>query len=218
MTLPLLDLSYMHAELENELDEAWQQVSRSAKFIGGEFVERFENQWADYCNTSHCVGVSSGTAALQLALAALGIGPGDEVIVPTNTFFGTVDAVLAVGAAPVFVDVDPETLLMTAAGVESATTRRSAAVIAVHLYGQPVDMDSINRVSSAAGLAVIEDAAQAHGATWREKKAGSLGNIGCFSFYPGKNLGAFGGAGAILGISLIQTGCDCGYLGRRLRD
>jgi dTDP-4-amino-4,6-dideoxygalactose transaminase len=198
MKLPLLQLLSMHEEIEQELDEAWKQVSRSSKFIGGEFVQRFEEQWAGYCGTAHCVGVSSGTAALQLALAALGIGVGDEVIVPTNTFFGTVDAVFAVGATPVFVDVDPTTLLLTAPAIKTAITHRTAAVIPVHLYGQPVDMDSIKRVTSAAGLAVIEDAAQAHGATWRGRKAGSLADIGCFSFYPGKNLGAFGDAGAVV--------------------
>jgi dTDP-4-amino-4,6-dideoxygalactose transaminase len=198
MKLPLLDLSCMHRELDKELNEAWQQVSHSGKFIGGEFVEHFEQQWATYCGTAHCVGVSSGTAALQLALAALDIGPGDEVIVPANTFFGTVDAVLAVNATPIFVDVDPSTLLMTSTGVKNALTSRTAAVIPVHLYGQPVDIDSIQQVASCAGLAVIEDAAQAHGATWKGRKAGNLGDIGCFSFYPGKNLGAFGDAGAIV--------------------
>jgi dTDP-4-amino-4,6-dideoxygalactose transaminase len=168
------------------------------RFIGGDSVENFENQWADYCGTAYCVGVSSGTAALQLALEALGIGRGDEVIVPANTFFGTVDAVLAVGADPVFVDVDPSTLLITPAVVENAITQRTAAVIPVHLYGQPVDMDAIRQVAGGAGIAVIEDAAQAHGATWKGRKAGSLADIGCFSFYPGKNLGAFGDAGAVV--------------------
>jgi dTDP-4-amino-4,6-dideoxygalactose transaminase len=198
MNVPFLNVAAMHAELSAELDETWRQVSRSAKFIGGEFLERFEAEWAEYCGTKYCVGLSSGTAALQLALAGLGVGAGDEVILPANTFVATAEAVAAVGAAPVFVDVDPSTLLVTAAAVEAAVTPRTAAVIAVHLYGQPVDMDSIHRVASAAGIAVVEDAAQAHGATWRGTRAGALSHIGCFSFYPGKNLGAFGDGGAVV--------------------
>jgi dTDP-4-amino-4,6-dideoxygalactose transaminase len=198
MTIPLLDLDAMHREIKAELDEAWRQVSQSAKFIGGEFVERFEAEWASYCHADHCVGVASGTAALELSLAALGIGPGDEVIVPANTFVATATAVVAVNATPVFIDVEPATLLMTAASVEAALSARTAAVIPVHLYGQPVDMDAINQVAAAAGIEVIEDACQAHGATWRGRSVGTLGRIGCFSFYPGKNLGAFGDAGAVV--------------------
>ena len=196
--IPVLDLAAMHRETSAELDDAWRQVSASAKFIGGEFVERFEGEWARYCQAEHCVGVASGTAALQLALWALGIGRGDEVIVPANTFAATPLAVVAVGARPVFIDVDPATLLITAAGVEAALGPRTAAVIPVHLYGQPVDLDAICEVAAAAGIAVVEDAAQAHGATWRGKPVGTVGDIGCFSFYPGKNLGAFGDAGAVV--------------------
>ncbi len=144
------------------------------------------------------MGLSNGTAALQLALAALGIRMGDEIIVPANTFVATIEAIEAVGATPVYIDVNPSTLLMTAAAVEAAITPRTAAVIAVHLFGQPVDMDALARVASKAGIAVIEDAAQAHGATWKGRRAGGLSTIGCFSFYPGKNLGAFGDAGAVV--------------------
>jgi dTDP-4-amino-4,6-dideoxygalactose transaminase len=198
MSIPFLDLPRTHSALEPELDEAWREVTRSGKFIGGEFVERFEGEWAEYCETAHCVGVASGTAALQLSLMALGIGVDDEVILPANTFFATAEAVVAVGAKPVFVDVDPSTLLMTEIGVASAITRRTAAVIPVHLYGQPVNMDAILNVARAAGIAVIEDAAQAHGATWKGRRAGSLSDVGCFSFYPGKNLGAFGDGGAVV--------------------
>jgi dTDP-4-amino-4,6-dideoxygalactose transaminase len=133
-----------------------------------------------------------------LALTGLGIGAGDEVIIPASTFVATAAAVAAAGATPIFVDVDPATLLMTASAVEAAITSRTAAVIVVHLYGQPADMDSIRRVAAAAGIAVVEDAAQAHGATWNGQRAGALGDIGCFSFYPGKNLGAFGDAGAVV--------------------
>ena len=198
MRIPLLDLDAMHREVAAELDDAWRQVTQSAKFIGGEFVERFEAEWAGYCHADHCIGVASGTAALELSLAALDIGAGDEVIVPANTFVATATSVVAVGATPVFVDVDPSTLLMTAAGVAAALSPRTAAVIPVHLYGQPVDMDAINHVAVDAGIAVIEDACQAHGATWRGKPVGTLGRLGCFSFYPGKNLGAFGDAGAVV--------------------
>jgi dTDP-4-amino-4,6-dideoxygalactose transaminase len=198
MSVLLLDLPAMHAEIQSELDQVWQQVSRSGHFIGGETVEKFENAWAEYCEVRHCVGVASGTAALQLSLAAMGIGPDDEVIVPANTFIATAEAVLAVGAQPVFVDVSPTTLLMTPSGVREAITPRTAAVIVVHLYGQPADMDAIGQVAAAAGIAVLEDAAQAHGATWQGKRVGGLADVGCFSFYPGKNLGAFGDAGAVV--------------------
>jgi dTDP-4-amino-4,6-dideoxygalactose transaminase len=216
MAIPFLDLQAMHAEVAGELTDGWRQVSRSAKFIGGELVERFEAEWATYCQAAHCVGVASGTAALELSMAGLGIGQGDEVIVPANTFIATATAVVAVGATPVFVDVDRSTLLMTAAGVEAALTPRTAAIIPVHLYGQPVDMDAINKVASAAGLVVIEDAAQAHGASWKGKPVGTLGRVGCFSFYPGKNLGAFGDAGAVVthDFALAQRIRSIGNYGR----
>jgi dTDP-4-amino-4,6-dideoxygalactose transaminase len=197
MKIPFLDMSAMHAELAPKLDDAWRRISRSGQFIDGEFVERFELEWAEYCGTAYAVAVASGTAALQLGLTALGICAGDEVILPTNTFFATAEAVLAVGALPVFVDVDPSTLLMRAADVEGAIRKRTAAVIIVHLYGQPVNIDAIEKVARTAGLAIIEDAAQAHGATWRGRMAGSMSDLGCFSFYPGKNLGAFGDAGSV---------------------
>jgi dTDP-4-amino-4,6-dideoxygalactose transaminase len=197
MRIPFIDLPAMHAEVSNDLDEAWRQVSVSGQFIGGEAVETFESKWAEYCGTKYCVGVGSGTAALELTLSALGLGRGDEVIVPANTFIATAAAVVAVGSRAVFVDVDPSTLLITAEILKRAITSRTAAVIAVHLFGQPADMDSIRQVASSAGIAVVEDAAQAHGACWRGKKAGGLSHAGCFSFYPGKNLGAFGDAGAV---------------------
>ena len=196
--IPFLDLAAMHAELAKELDEAWRCVSKSGKFVGGEFVGRFEESWAAYCGVKHCVGVSDGTSALELALRALGTCPGDEVIVPVNTFIATWEAVIAVGARPVAVDVDPMTLLMTAEAIEAACRKRTVGVIAVHLFGQPANMDLINRAAKRAGLWVVEDAAQAHGATWRGKRAGNLADVGCFSFYPGKNLGAFGDAGAVV--------------------
>lgn len=198
MTIPFLDLGAMHAEIRDELETAWRSIADTGRFIGGEPVERFEADWASYCGTGCAVGVANGTAALELGLMALGIGRGDEVIVPTNTFIATASAVAAVGAEPVFVDVDPATLLLSADGVAAAIGPNTAAVIVVHLYGQPADMDAVNAVAARAGIAVIEDAAQAHGATWRGRRTGSLGTLGCFSFYPGKNLGAFGDAGAVV--------------------
>jgi dTDP-4-amino-4,6-dideoxygalactose transaminase len=198
VTVPFLDLRAMNAELSAELDAVWHDVNQSGAFIGGKLVDTFEREWADYCATRYCVGVASGTAALELSLKALGIGAGDEVIVPANTFIATAAAVASVGACPVFVDVDPSTLLLTAENVRAALTSQTAAVVVVHLYGQAADMDAINDVASRAGICVIEDAAQAHGATWRGRRVGGLADMGCFSFYPGKNLGAFGDAGAVV--------------------
>lgn len=196
--VPFLDLQRAHAELRQELDSAWRQLVDGGGFIGGPPVADFEAEWAAYCGTRFAVGVSDGTAAIELALAALGIGLGDEVIVPGNTFIATVEAVVKVGATPIMVDVEPSTLLLAPAAVEAAIGPRTVAVIAVHLYGQPCDMDALNALCTRHGLALIEDAAQAHGASWRGRRAGSLGTIGCFSFYPGKNLGAFGDAGAVV--------------------
>lgn len=196
--VPFLDLRAMNDEVADDVDAAWQEVLSNTTFIGGPAVERFEEAWARYCGTRFAVGVGNGTDALALALRALDIGLGAEVILPANTFVATVEAVVAAGATPRFVDVDPATLLMSATAVEAAVTPDTAAVIVVHLYGQVSDMDALARVADRAGIVLLEDAAQAHGATWRSKKAGSLGRAGCFSFYPGKNLGAYGDAGAIV--------------------
>lgn len=195
--VPFLDLAAMHAEVDAALERAWRDVRSTGAFVGGPAVERFEADWAAFCGTAHAVGVANGTDALQLVLRALGLGPGDEVLVPANTFVATAAAVVLAGATPRFVDVDPDTLLLTADIAEAAVTPRTAAILAVHLYGQPADMDALRRVAARAGLALVEDAAQAHGATWRGRSAGSLGRAGCFSFYPGKNLGALGDAGAV---------------------
>ena len=196
--IPFLDLAAMHTEIANELDNAWRQVVVSGKFVGGEFVEKFEKEWSAYCGSRYCVGVSDGTSALELAMRALHVTAGDEVIVPANTFIATWEAIIALSAHPIAVDVDPKTLLITASAIESARTERTVGVIAVPLFGQTADMDSINRVAKNANIWVVEDAAQAHGATWRGRRAGSLADVGCFSFYPGKNLGAFGDTGAIV--------------------
>ena len=168
------------------------------QFVGGPDVERFEANFAAYCESRACVGVANGTDALELILAGLSIGPGDEVIVPANTFVATVEAVCAVGARPRFVDVDPDTLLIDVDAVAAATGPDTAAVIPVHLFGQMADLDALASVAQRYGLAVIEDASQAHGARLRGKRVGSIGVAAAFSFYPGKNLGALGDGGAVV--------------------
>jgi len=196
--IPFLDLAPMTCEVRGTIELAWARVLDSGRFIGGAAVEEFEADWAAYCGVAHAVGVGNGTDSLQLTLTALGIGPGDEVVVPANTFVATAEAVVLAGAAPVFADVSPDTLLLSPERLEAAITRRAKAVIIVHLYGQMPDMTALCQVAERAGIAVIEDAAQAHGATWQGQRAGSIGLAGCFSFYPGKNLGAFGDAGAVV--------------------
>lgn len=197
LRVPFADLAGQTAEIRAELDAAWATVVDGHRFVGGAVVDRFEQEWADYCGSREAVAVGNGTDSLHLILRALGIGPGDEVVVPANTFIATAEAVVLAGATPVFVDVDPFTLLVDPAQVEAALTPRTAAVIAVHLFGQMADMTALARVAARAGIALIEDAAQAHGARHCGQPAGSLGVAGSFSFYPGKNLGAFGDGGAI---------------------
>jgi dTDP-4-amino-4,6-dideoxygalactose transaminase len=178
--------------------QGWAAILESGAFIGGEVVATFERELAAFCGTSCAVGVANGTDALHLTLRALGIGPGDTVVVPANTFVATVEAVVLSGATPRFADVDPETLLLTADSIASVRMPSTKAVIAVHLYGQMPDMDSISQYVATNGLYLIEDAAQAQGATFGGRRAGAHGVAGCFSFYPGKNLGAFGDAGAVV--------------------
>jgi dTDP-4-amino-4,6-dideoxygalactose transaminase len=173
-------------------------VIDSGAFAGGPFVARFEEDFAAYCDCRHALGVGSGTEALWLALLAMGVGPGDEVLTVPSTFMATAEAITYCGAKPVFVDIDERTYTMNPAGLEEAITKRTKAIIPVHLFGQPADMDPILEVARAHGLFVIEDAAQGHGAEYNGRRAGSLGDAGCFSFYPGKNLGAFGEAGAVV--------------------
>jgi dTDP-4-amino-4,6-dideoxygalactose transaminase len=196
--VPLFDLSAMSAEVDVVVEEGWRHILETHNFVGGPYVERFEMEWADYCGTKQAVGVANGTDALELTLRAAGIGPGDEVILPANTFTATAEAVVMAGAAPRFADVDPRSLLLTPETIAPAITGRTAAIIAVHLYGHMADMGSISALASRRGLFLIEDAAQAQGATWSGRKAASFGNAGCFSFYPGKNLGAYGDAGAVV--------------------
>ena len=192
-----LDQSCDPALLEELLDVV-RQVASSGAFTFGSELEAFEAEFADYCETDFAVGVSSGTEAIVLALRALGIGAGDEVIVPTNSFIATAEAVSLAGATPKLVDVSPTTHLITAEAVKSAIGRRTRAVIPVHLMGSTVDMDPIVAVAREAGLRVIEDTAQAHGARYRGQRVGTIGDIGCFSFYPTKNLGGWGDGGAIV--------------------
>lgn len=195
--VPLVDLGLSHQAMAEDLRAAFERVLASSSFVSGAEVERFEQVLAEQVGVPHAVAVGSGTAALHLALAAAGVGPGDEVILPPNTFFATAEAVLATGATPVLADVDPRTALLDPDAVEAAITRRTAAVAAVHLYGQPVDADRFQTIADHHGLFLLEDAAQALGAAWRGRPAGSLGAAAGFSFYPGKNLGALGDGGAV---------------------
>lgn len=195
--IPSEDLTRQFAELRDELMPVIEGVLASGKYAMGPNLAAFEDEWAEYCGTTHAVGVSSGTAALALALRALGIGLGDEVIVPAMTYVATAFAVSHVGATPVFVDVDEEAFAIDPAEVELALSGKTKAILPVHLYGQTVDASAIRRIADEHGLAVVEDAAQAHGASFRDARAGSLGDLACFSFYPHKNLGTYGDGGAI---------------------
>lgn len=196
--VPLVDLAAQYAAIRPEVDQAIQSVLDATDFIMGAAIKQFEADFAAFCGATHCVGVASGTAALELVLRAAGVGPGDEVITAAHTFIATAEAISAVGAKPVFVDVDPATYNMDPAGLPAAITPATRAIMPVHIYGQPADMTALGAVAAAHGLALIEDAAQAHGATWDGVAAGGLGDAACFSFYPGKNLGAYGDAGAVV--------------------
>jgi len=175
-----------------------ERVFNNSAFILGREVEEFEIEYAAFCGASYCVGVASGTAALHLALLACGVGPSDEVITTPLTFIATAEAVSHCGAVPVFADIDPQTCNIDPAKIEATITDRTKAILPVHLYGQPADMDPIRSIARRYGLKVIEDAAQAHGAQYKGKRTGTLGDVACFSFYPGKNLGAYGDAGAVV--------------------
>lgn len=197
MTIPFLDLAAQHRALEPELVEAVRRVFASSAFVLGPEVEAFERSFAAFCGAKHCVGTASGTAALTLLLQAHGIGPGDEVITAANTFIATAEAIVAAGAQPVLVDCREEDALIDPAKIEAAITPRTKAVIPVHLYGQPADLDAVRSVADRHHLLVFEDACQAHGALYKGRTAGSLADGAAFSFYPGKNLGACGDAGCV---------------------
>lgn len=191
-------LGKQYSSVAPEIDKAIRQVLSSGRYILGENVAKFEQEFAGYCGTKHAVGISSGTGALHLALLACGIGDGDEVITAANTYIATLFAISYVRAKPVLVDIDPETYTLNVEQLEEAITEKTRAIMPVHLYGQCADMDAIMQLAKRYDLKVIEDAAQAHGAEYKGRKAGSMGNVGCFSFYPSKNLGAYGDGGAVI--------------------
>jgi len=196
--IPLIDLKREYAEICEELTQAVQRVLKSGWFILGEEVKKFEEEFSKYIGVKYGVGVNSGSDALFLALKALGIGKGDEVITVSHTFISTVDAIVRNGAKPVFVDIEPDTYCIDATKIEEAITNKTKAILPVHLYGHPADMDQIMEIAKKYNLFVIEDACQAHGAEYKGKRVGGIGDIGCFSFYPVKNLGACGDGGMIV--------------------
>jgi dTDP-4-amino-4,6-dideoxygalactose transaminase len=197
MIVPYLDLKLQYAALRDDVLAALDRVGRNASFILGEEVQKFEKEFAAFCGVEHCIAVNSGTSALHLALLALGIKAGDEVITTPNTFIATAETISYVGARPVFVDIDPRTANLDANQIARAITNRTRAILPVHLYGLPAPMDAILEIASHHHLLVIEDACQAHGALYGSKRVGSLGRAGTFSFYPSKNLGAYGEGGAL---------------------
>jgi dTDP-4-amino-4,6-dideoxygalactose transaminase len=197
MKVDFLDLHAQYKTIKEEVELAIHDVVESCAFAGGPFVSKFEKEWAAYCGVQHAVGLGSGTEALYLALLALGIGSGDEVITVPNSFLATAEAISLVGATPIFVDVDPRTYTLNPDLLGKSITAKTRAIIPVHIFGQPADMDPIVAIARERSIAVIEDACQAHGAEYKGKRAGSIADVGCFSYYPGKNLGAYGEAGAV---------------------
>ena len=196
--IPFVDLKAQYAAIKDEIGVAIQGVLESCQFTLGSEVAAFEEEFANYCGARYGIGVNTGTSALHLALLAAGVGPGDEVITVPFTFVATVAAIYYTGAKATFVDIDPRTYTIDVTAIEAAITDKTKAIIPVHLYGQPADMDPILQIAKKRGLIVIEDAAQAHGAEYKGRRAGSLGDMGCFSFYPGKNLGAYGEGGMVV--------------------
>ncbi|ABL00472.1 DegT/DnrJ/EryC1/StrS family aminotransferase [Pelobacter propionicus] len=197
VNVPFIDLHAQYESIRGEITDAVQEVLDSSAFVGGPFVEKFEESFARFCGTAHAVAVSSGTSALWMTLICLGIGPGDEVITVPNTFIATAEAISLCGARPVFVDVEQDSCTLDPGLLQAAVTPNTKAIIPVHLFGQPANMDPIMAFAAERNLFVIEDACQAHGARYRDRPVGSMGDAACFSFYPGKNLGAYGEAGAV---------------------
>jgi dTDP-4-amino-4,6-dideoxygalactose transaminase len=195
--IPLVDLRAQYAPIKDKIRQSWDEILDSMNLFLGPNVQAFEKEFAEYCGVTDAIGVSDGTTALQLALMAVGIGPGDEVITVSNTFIATLEAILLVGAEPVFVDIDPYTHLMDVNQIESRLSAKTRAIMPVHLYGQCVDMDPVLEIAGRYNLYVIEDACQAHGAEYKGKKAGSIGHLAAFSFYFSKNLGAYGEGGMV---------------------
>jgi dTDP-4-amino-4,6-dideoxygalactose transaminase len=198
LAIPFVDLKAQYSSIKDEIRDATDAVLNETAFVGGQHVSGFERAFARYCGTSHCVGVANGTDALYVALRALGVGPGDEVITVANSFIATSEAIAMAGAQVVFVDIDPRTYNIDVAQIKAKITSKTKAIIPVHLYGQPADMVPIVSLARAHGLRVVGDAAQAHGATYKGQPIAALADITCFSFYPGKNLGAYGDAGALV--------------------
>ncbi len=198
MKVPFVDLKAQYHSLKNEFDAAILDVVGNTAFVAGRYAAAFEASFAEYIGAKHCVAVANGTDALEIALAAIGIGHGDEVIVPANTFFATAEAVANVGATAVFVDCEPNFYNIDVKRIEEKITPRTKAIIPVHLYGLPAEMDGVMAIAKKHGLKVVEDCAQSHGADYKGKRTGTFGDIATFSFYPGKNLGAYGDAGAIV--------------------
>ena len=196
--IPFVDLKTQYRSIKEEIDTALQSVLDSSQFVLGKEVAAFEEEFAVYCQAKYAIGVNSGTSALHLALLAAGIGPGDEVITIPFTFVATVAAIVYTGARPVFVDIDPRSFTIDVNQIERAITKKTRALLPVHLYGQSAEMDPIMDIARRHNLIVIEDAAQAHGAEYKGHRVGSIGDLGCFSFYPGKNLGAYGEGGAVV--------------------
>lgn len=198
MEIPFVDLKAQYESIKGEIDQAIADVIASSAFVGGQFVKAFESAFAVFCGARHCIGVGNGTDAIFLTLKAMGIERGDEVITAANSFIATSEAITMSGAKVVFVDIRPDTYNIDAHRIEAKITERTKAIIPVHLYGQPAEMHPILEVARKYGLKVIEDAAQAHGACYRNRNVGTIGDAACFSFYPGKNLGAYGDGGAIV--------------------
>lgn len=198
MNIPFVDLKSQYASIKNEIDTAISEVISNTAFVGGPFLKAFEEEFAAFCRTKYCVGVGNGTDSLFISLKALGIGEGDEVITAANSFVATSEAITMAGARVKFVDIHPETYNIDPARIEEKITPKTKAIIPVHLYGQPADMDPILEIAAKHDLRIVEDAAQAHGADYKGRRIGSIGDAGSFSFYPGKNLGAYGDGGAIV--------------------
>lgn len=198
MNIPFVDLKAQYDSIKPEIDAAIADVISKTAFIGGSYVKSFEAAFADFCGAKHCIGVGNGTDALYISLRTLGIGAGDEVITVANSFIATAEAITQTGARVVFVDIDRRTYNIDVNGIEPKITEKTKAIVPVHLYGQPADMDPILDLAKKYNLKVVEDAAQAHGAEYKGRRNGTIGDMACFSFYPGKNLGAYGDAGAIV--------------------
>ena len=211
--IPFVDLKAQYLSIKDEIDTAIARVLESSQFVLGDEVAAFEEEFAAYCGARYGIAVNSGTSALHLALLAAGIGPGDEVITVPFTFVATVAAIHYTGARPVFVDIEPRSYTMDVSQLEGAITERTKAILPVHLYGQPADMDPILEIARRYGLVVIEDAAQAHGAEYKGRGVGGIGHLGCFSFYPSKNLGAYGEGGMV-----VMNNSDYAHTIRMLRD